>query len=56
MKNEKLKVFLKDIDKKSDLKDSEIIKLRGGNQALKMKESDCSGFACGVYHVLEPSK
>lgn len=56
MKNEKLRDFLKKIDKNVVLKDSEIIKLKGGLQGINKKESDCSGFACGAYHVLEPTK
>ena len=56
MKNEKLRSFFKNIDKKSILKDLEIIKLKGGNQSLRNKAADCSGCACGAYHVLEPNK
>ena len=51
MKNSKLRSFVKRIDETSILKDSEIIKLKGGKQ-LKDDASACAGFACGLYKVV----
>ena len=50
MKNSKLKNFVKKIDETSILKDSEIIKLKGGKQPKD--NASCLGFACGAYQVL----
>ena len=51
MKNSKLRSFVQKIDETSILKDSEIIKLKGGKQ-LKDDAAPCGGFACGVYKVI----
>ena len=50
MKNSKLRNFIKNIDETSILKDSEIVKLKGGKQPKN--EAACMGFTCGIYKVV----